>query len=121
VPSLGLGSEEAPDACGVTGTDLGLLRSFLGPRSPVPKCEAPGAPISVEEPTSMAPRPRRQSQNPPLQKSSAIPVRSWFSDTTFEVFTRVGPDNSLERLTEGSAGLVTDRPSNVYELCVTLL
>jgi hypothetical protein len=41
--------------------------------------------------------------------------------TTFEVFTRVGPDNSLERLTEGSAGLVTDRPSNVYELCVTLL
>ena len=30
--------------------------------------------ISVEEHTSMAPRPRRQSQNPPLQKSSAIPA-----------------------------------------------
>src|ERR1700726_1672911 len=29
---------------------------------------------------------------------------------TFEVFTRVGPDNSLERLTERSVGLVTDRP-----------
>jgi len=57
-----------------TGTDRGLLRSVLGPWSPVPKCEAPGAPISVEELTSMAPRPRRQSQNPPLQKSSAIPV-----------------------------------------------
>jgi hypothetical protein len=41
--------------------------------------------------------------------------------TTFEVFTRVGPDNSLERLTEGSVGLVTDRPSDVYELFVTLL
>lgn len=40
--------------------------------------------------------------------------------TTFEVFTRVGPDNSLERLTERSVGLVTDRPSNVYELLVTL-
>src|ERR1700693_1109466 len=57
-----------------TGTDRGLLRSVLGPWSPVPKCEAPGAPISVEEPTSMAPRPRRQSQNPPLQKSFAIPA-----------------------------------------------
>ena len=41
--------------------------------------------------------------------------------TTFEVFTRVSPDNSLERLTERSVGLVTDRPSNVYELFVTLL
>jgi len=28
--------------------------------------------------------------------------------TTFEVFTRVGPDNSLERLTERSVRLVTD-------------
>jgi len=27
--------------------------------------------------------------------------------TTFDVFTRVGPDNSLERLTERSVGLVT--------------
>src|SRR5476651_2322605 len=40
-----------------TGTDRGLLRSVLGPWSPVPKCEAPGAPISLEEHTSMAPRP----------------------------------------------------------------
>jgi hypothetical protein len=43
------------------------------------------------------------------------------SETTFEVFTRASPDNSLERLTERSVGLVTDRPSNVYELFVTLL
>ena len=28
-----------------TGTDHGLLRLVLGPWSPVPKCEAPGAPI----------------------------------------------------------------------------
>ena len=41
--------------------------------------------------------------------------------TTFEVFTRAGPNNSFERLTERSVGLVTDRPSNVYELFVTLL
>src|SRR6202161_1223181 len=39
-----------------TRTDRGLLRWVLGPWSPVPKCEAPGAPISLEEHTSMAPR-----------------------------------------------------------------
>jgi len=43
------------------------------------------------------------------------------SKTTFEVFTRASPDNSLERLTESSVGFVTDRPSHVYELLVTLL
>jgi hypothetical protein len=42
------------------------------------------------------------------------------SKTALEVFTRAGPDNSLERLAERSVGLVTDRPSNVYELFVTL-
>ena len=41
--------------------------------------------------------------------------------TAFDVFTRVGPDNSLERLTKRRVGLVTDRPSNVDELSVTLL
>src|ERR1700733_12926488 len=98
------------DSCAFTGTDRGLLRSVLDPRSPVPKCEAPGASISVEEHTSMA---RRQSQNPPLQKSSAIPALPWPSRATFEVFTRAGADNSLEGLTERSVGLVTDQPSNV--------
>ena len=49
------------------------------------------------------------------------PALPWPSKTTFDVFTRVGPDNSLERFTERSVGLVTDRPSNVYELFVTLL
>ena len=39
--------------------------------------------------------------------------------TTFEVFTRVGPDNSLESLAERSVGLVTDQQSDVYELLVT--
>jgi hypothetical protein len=41
-------------------------------------------------------------------------------NTAFEVFTRAGPDDSLERLTERSVGLVTDRPSDVDELFVTL-
>jgi len=41
--------------------------------------------------------------------------------TTFEIFTRVSPNNSLERLTERSVGLVTDRTGNVHELFVTLL
>ena len=49
-----------------------------------------------------------------------IPALPWSSDTTLEVFTRVGPDNSLERLTERSVGLVTDRLSDVYELLVAL-
>ena len=40
--------------------------------------------------------------------------------TTFEVFTRVSADNSLERLAERSVGLVTDQPGDVYELFVTL-
>jgi hypothetical protein len=40
--------------------------------------------------------------------------------TAFYVFTGIGPDNSLERFTERSVGLVTDRPSDVYELFVTL-
>jgi len=39
--------------------------------------------------------------------------------TTFEIFTRVGPDNSFERLTECSVGFVTDQPSDFWELFVT--
>jgi hypothetical protein len=56
--------------------------------------------------------------------ASQIFHRSGFTlvyKTTLEVFTWAGPDNSLERLTERSVGLVTDRPSNVYELFVPLL
>ena len=41
--------------------------------------------------------------------------------TASEIIARIGSDNPLERLTEGSVGLVADRPSNVYELLVTLL
>ena len=109
------------DISALTGTDRGLLRSVLGPWSPVPKCEAPGAPISVEEHTSMArqaPPPKSESSPSRIFRHSGITVAF---KTTFEVFTRVGPDNSLERLTERSVGLVTDRPSDVYELFVTLL
>src|ERR1700722_7483317 len=35
---------------------------------------------------------------------------------TSEVFTRVGPDNSLERITECSVGLITDQSSDFWEL-----
>ena len=62
----------------------------------------------------------RGPMQPPLQVSSAIPVLPLPSKTTFEVFTRVGSNNSLERLTERSVGLVTDLPSDVDELFVTL-
>src|SRR3984885_7732922 len=78
-----------------TGTDRGLLRSVLGPRSPVPKCEAPGAPISVEEHTSMA---RRQSQNPPLQKSSAIPALPWPSRPRLRYSPGLAPTTRLKAL-----------------------
>lgn len=40
--------------------------------------------------------------------------------TTLEIFTRVSSDNSLKSLTKRSVGLVTNRPSNVYKLFVTL-
>jgi hypothetical protein len=40
--------------------------------------------------------------------------------TTFEVIPRVGPDNSLERLTERSVGRIAHRPGDVDELFVAL-
>src|SRR4051812_28943017 len=40
--------------------------------------------------------------------------------TSFEVFTRIDADNSLERLTERSVGLVSDQPRDVHKLFVTL-
>jgi hypothetical protein len=40
--------------------------------------------------------------------------------TVFYVFTGIGPDNSLERFTERSVGLVTDQPRHIYELFVAL-
>jgi hypothetical protein len=64
---------------------------------------------------------RRQSQNPSTSKIFRHSDMASVLITTFEIFTRVSPDNSLERLTERSVGLVTDRPSDVDELLVTLL
>lgn len=52
--------------------------------------------------------------------SSAISACPLSSNSTFEVFPGVGPDNSLEGLTERSVGLITDRPGNVHELFITL-
>ena len=103
-----------------TGTDRGLLRLVLGPWSPVPKCEALGAHFSgrTHFHGTQAPPPKSESSASKILRHSGTTVAF---KPTFEVFTRVGPDNSLECLTECSVGLVTDRPSNVDELCVTLL
>jgi hypothetical protein len=45
--------------------------------------------------------------------------RFWVLQTTSEVFTRISPDNSLERLTECGVGLITDQSSDFWELFVT--
>jgi len=87
---------------------------------PLPNARHLGHPFHWKNtlPWHPGPPPNSESSASKLFRNSGM---TWSSDTAFEVFTRVGPDNSLERLTEGSAGLVTDRPSNVYELLVTLL
>jgi hypothetical protein len=66
-------------------------------------------------PRSIAPK--SESSASKSFRHSAIPAAS---KTTFDVFTSIGPDNSLERLTERSVRLVTDQPSDIYELFVTL-
>jgi hypothetical protein len=104
----------------LTGTDRGLLRSVLDPRSPVPNTRRLGHPFQWKNPLPwhLGPPPNSESSTSRIVGHSGITVAF---KTTFEVFTRTSPNNSLERLTERSVGLVTDRPSNVYELIVTLL
>jgi len=48
-----------------------------------------------------------------------LPEQIRVLQTTSEVFTRIRPDNSLERLTECGVGLVTDQSSDFWELFVT--
>jgi hypothetical protein len=92
----------------------------LGPWPPVPKCEAPGDPFQWKNtpPWHLGPAAKVRILRFKIFRRSGMTVAF---KTTFQVLTRVGPDNSLERLTERSVGLVTDRPSDVYELFVTLL
>ena len=59
----------------------------------------------------LGPAPKSESSASKIVRHSGITVAF---KTTFAVFTRASPDNSLERLTERSVGLVSDRPSNVY-------
>jgi hypothetical protein len=54
--------------------------------------------ISVEEHPSMAPRPRRQSQNPPLQKSSVIPALPWLSKPRLRYSPGLAPTTRLNAL-----------------------
>jgi len=91
-----------------TGSDRSLLRSVLSPWSP------------LEEHTSMMPSPAAKVRILHFKYLRHSDMASVLI-TTFEIFTRVSPNNSLERLTERSVGIVTDRPSDVYELFVTLL
>jgi len=102
-----------------TGTDLGLLRS-VRLRGLLFQMRGVWSTHSLEEHTSMMPRPVakvRILHFKYLRHSNMASVLI----TTSEIFTRVSPNNSLERLTERSVGIVTDRPSDVYELFVTLL
>ena len=100
----------------VIGTDLAA--SVGSACSLVPRCEAFWRTISLEENTSMMPMSTAKVRL--LQFKYHSDMASVLI-TTFKIFTRVSPDNSLERLTECSVGLVTDRPGDVYELFVTLL
>jgi hypothetical protein len=90
-------------------------------RLPCPVATAPKVPekgSTTHFHGTWAPPPKSESSVSKIFRHSGMTVAF---KTTFEVFTRVGPNNSLERLTECSVGLVTDRPSDVYELFVTLL
>jgi hypothetical protein len=114
---------EAPERTGVLKRDVAVQE---GPHS-----DGSGGVVRMPETRHSQPRsagsrrpcprsiaPKSESSASKIFRHSGITVAF---KTTFEVFPRVGPDNSLERLTERSVGLVTDRPSDVYELFVTLL
>ena len=75
--------------------------------SPVPRCEAFGAPISLEEHTSLMPRPAAKIRILHFKNLRHSDMASVLI-TTFEIFTRVSPNNSLERLAERGIGFVTD-------------
>jgi hypothetical protein len=74
--------------------------------------------ISLEEHTSMMPRPAAKVRILNFKYLRHSDMASVLI-TTFEIFTRVSPDNSLERLTECGVGLVTDQSSDFWELFVT--
>jgi hypothetical protein len=83
---------------------------------------------TAQSPFLLHPRPAlapaaRQDDVPPSCTFPLCCLRRFDDEialTGTEIITRVGSDNPLERLTECSVGLVADRPSNVYELLVTL-
>jgi len=103
-----------------TGTDRGLLRSVLGPRSPVPNARCLGTHFIGRTHFNGTQAAPPKSEFPASKNFRHSGITAAFK-TTFDVFTSVGPDNSFERLTERSVGLVADQPSDIYELLVTLL
>jgi len=114
-----------PHTSGLPAAGMPLIHRAGTAVSPLPSRRAPRRFGINTDPAALASVLLEQSAfrgpiHPPLQVSSSIPALPRPSNTAFEVFTRVGADNSLERLTEGSVGLVTDGASDVYELFVTL-
>ena len=111
--NLNAGTEKA------TGTHFGLLRLVRLHGLPFPNARHLGIHFigRTHFHGTQAPPPKAETSASKIFRHSGMTVAF---KTTFEVFTRVGPDNSLERLTERSVGLVTDRPSDVDELLVTL-
>ena len=109
---LPAGSLDLPDGCPHNVVfvvwEISQATYTKSPLKPTPGLNGPPA---------LAPPPKSECSASKIFRHSGMTL---IFKTTFEVFTRVGPDNSLERLTERSVGLVTDRPSNVYELFVTL-
>jgi hypothetical protein len=100
-----------------TGTDRGLLR-VRGLTFPNVRHRAHAFQWTNTLAGTRAPPPKSESSTSRIVRHSGTTVAF---KTTLEVFTRVGAGNSLERLTERSVGLVTDRPGDVYELLITLL
>jgi hypothetical protein len=68
------------------GTDRGLLRSVLDPM------------FRSRMRGTWAPRPRRQSQKPPLQKSFAIPALPWPSKPRLRYLPGFAPTTRLNAL-----------------------
>jgi hypothetical protein len=84
--------------------------------------------VEVQPGLSLAPAPHSPAARQDDVPSSCTPplccVRRFDDEialTGTVIITRIGSDNSLERLTERGAGLVTDRSSHVCELLVALL
>jgi hypothetical protein len=72
-------------------------------------------------PSQSPPAPQSASSDTATSDPAFVETVEYWDLWSFEVLPGTGTDNSLESFTECSVGFITDRPSNVYELLVTLL